>query len=214
MRTLVIQNGVEYRPFDHLYAVSKDGGALKLRSLEPAYLSQRKDGYVSVGRRRLLHRMVAHCWLHQPVGANHVHHKNGVKDDNRADNLEWLTPKQHAALHPGRGTYDRTEETRRKLRDHRTGRKTSEETKEKQRLAAIRIGSTPPPRPVGTKCSAEAKAKMRANSPNAVKCRIDGVVYRSFSEAGEVLGVKPHTLRKRCLSANFGNYEMIMDVVG
>jgi hypothetical protein len=97
---------------------------------------------------------------------------------------------------------------RQKLRELRTGSVTSEATKQKQREASLRLGSKPPPRPVGTKCSAEAIAKMRANSPNAAACEIHGIAYQSFSEAGRALGIKPHTLRKRCLSENFPDYKV------
>lgn len=200
-------DGTVYRFYDHLYAVSRCGKVL--RKLEPYEPVARPDGYCSVGRRRLLHRVVATCWCDKPEGAHHVHHKNHDKSDNRASNLEWLTPKQHLGDHHGdtpRGL-SMTEAGKQKLRELRTGSVTSEATKQKQREASIRLGSKPPPRPVGTKCSEAAIAKMRENSPNAMQCEIFGVVYRSFSEAGQALGQKPHTLRKRCLSKNFPDYK-------
>jgi hypothetical protein len=36
----------------------------------------------------------------------------------------------------------------------------------------------------------------------AVSCEIDGVIYETFTAAGEALGVKRGTLRHRCLSQN------------
>lgn len=99
MRTTIIHNGLEYRAFDHLYAVSKCGLALKIATMAPGNLSTRKDGYVSVGRRRLLHRMVATCWLERPDEATEVHHRDENRGHNAADNLEWLTRLQHASSH-------------------------------------------------------------------------------------------------------------------
>lgn len=199
-------DGTVYRFYDHLYAVSSCGKVLK--KLSPYNPILRPDGYRNVGRRRLLHRMVATCWCDKPDGSNHVHHKNHVKSDNCASNLEWLTPKQHISNHHGdtsRG-HSMTDAGKQKLRELRAGSVTSEATKQKQRDASIRLGAKPPPRVIGTKCSEEAIAKMRDNSPNAMQCEIFGVVYQSFSEAGRALSEKPHTLRKRCLSKNFLDY--------
>lgn len=42
------------------------------------------------------------CWEHRYVMGfpdAHVHHKNGVRDDNRPENLEVLSPSDHAAEH-------------------------------------------------------------------------------------------------------------------
>ena len=207
MKSITV-GGKTFRFFDHLYAVSRNGEVL--RKLNPCVPQQRPDGYVAIGRQRLLHRMVATCWLDKPEGANHVHHKNHNKQDNRASNLEWVTPRQHMnEYHHGisRG-HVMSDQGKQRLRELRTGSVTSEETKQKQRAASIRLGCVPPPRPVGTKCSADAIAKMRENSPNAMQCEIFGITYRSFSDAGRALGEKPHTLRKRCLSKNFPDYRV------
>lgn len=202
-------DGIEYRFYDHLYAVSACG--LVLRQLQPYTPKLRPDGYLAIGRRRLLHRMVATCWIDKPNTANHVHHKNEIKSDNRASNLEWITPKAHNAHHKNSAGHTMSESGRQKLRSLRLGSKTSESTKQKQREATIRLGLRPPAPTPGYKHSKEAIAKMVKNSPNATACEIDGIVYQSFSQAGHALGIKPHTLRKRCLSTNFPTYRLIGD---
>jgi len=204
----VIFEGVEYRLYDHLYAVSRDGAVL--RNLQPARLGKYPQGYLAAPRGRLVHRMVATCWCERPEGANHVHHINENKTDNRAENLEWMSQRDHnRERHFGvsRG-HTMSEEGRARLRMLRLGSKTREATKQKQREASLRNGSRPPPRTRGSKVSALALQRMRENSPNAVACDIDGIRYASFNAAGKALGEKPHTLRKRCLSKNFPSYRL------
>jgi lambda repressor-like predicted transcriptional regulator len=42
-----------------------------------------------------IHRLVATCFCNHPEEATEVNHKNGLRHDNRAENLEWVTRSQN-----------------------------------------------------------------------------------------------------------------------
>lgn len=68
----------------------KDGLNLKQEKAINGYLrvSLFKNGeYKKPG----VHRVVAEAFVPNPEHKEQVNHKNGVRDDNRAENLEWMT---------------------------------------------------------------------------------------------------------------------------
>ena len=76
------------------YEASADG---RIRNAKTGRLLKQhigNDGYLRIqiaGKTRLAHRVIADIFLLKPVGKDFVNHKDGNKQNNRADNLEWVT---------------------------------------------------------------------------------------------------------------------------
>lgn len=82
------------------YSVSSHGRVLSKKFNEPKILVQRLSpyGYPTVGlshankkKGLVVHRLVAKAFIPNPLNKATVNHKNGIKTDNRVENLEWMT---------------------------------------------------------------------------------------------------------------------------
>lgn len=116
-----------WKPLDDRYLVSslgrvidtKKNSFLKQNDRVKGYWCVNLDGKTTGIRKNRAHRLVALLFLSKVEGKELVNHKNGIRKDNRFNNLEWCT-NQENVLHGFRNN-GRVQWTARKVINLKTG---------------------------------------------------------------------------------------------
>jgi hypothetical protein len=131
---------VKSLPKEHRYGrkyekILKLGKTIKQRNGEDyPKVCLSKDGIVKYYN---IHRLVATAFITNSNNKSEVNHKNGIKNDNRVQNLEWVTPKENSQHSWDIGLSKVTDKWREAMQKCNIGRKHSDESKLKMSKAKL-----------------------------------------------------------------------------
>ena len=78
------------------YLISNLGNLKHIKHERVLKLETNKSGYKKIRllkKNFYIHRLVGIAFLENPYNLPNINHMNGIRDDNRVENLEWVTQK-------------------------------------------------------------------------------------------------------------------------
>lgn len=185
--------------YEDYYEVSTLGRVKRIKGKKGTHIGRilegtLRNGYLTVelasddaAKVYRINRLVAQTFIPNPENKLEVNHINGIKTDNRVENLEWATHNENIQHAWETGLIRMTAAQRKKISEVNTGRHPSEATRSKMREAQKRRDY-----------SEEDKRKLF--HPKKIIRVEDGKVFNSIRMARQFCGLKSDSGISQCLT--------------
>lgn len=204
---------LEWRPvvgLEDKYEVSNYGDIRNIKKDTLLHPCLNYKGYPCVclridgkSRMRPVHRLVAMAFIPNPENKPHIDHINGVKTDNRVENLHWVTPYENThnpntylknLINRKKHNKPRSEEAKARAKELAKARAADPEYQAKMAAKRTERLSTPE----GRAKEAAARERGRLHRQKPVICIETGQPYASVKEAAEKTGVSSAAITLSC----------------